>query len=214
MPPLVPEIIREDMAHALEHIETNIDLEESEIEQMLINFGKALWPYRKAFQELYDVYDSQLGEKMFISKIDSKLKRRYRIFVEQGGSFVDLHTGKNIAFFSEEERVTLCEIFVSIKREVSSHTAQKIISTDRDKYEKRVIEFQNILDDTEKRLDTVRQMIHDEQEHPRFVSEMRELIYHFEEGLCLLSAEPDFGILCHVEEHYDGRRYELSKFPK
>jgi len=212
MPPLVPRSVRDDMAHALEHIETNMDLTETDIEQMLINFGKALWPYRKAFQELYDVCHMELGEKLFLTKLDNRLKKRYRVYLEHGGCYADLHSGKDVTFFSEDERVSLCTAFIVVRKEVALQTTQRVSSVDREKYEGRVVEFENILDDMEKRLDIIRQMVRDEQEHPRFAAEMRALIYHFEEGLCLLSGESDLDTLCRIPEHYEGRRYELSKF--
>ncbi len=210
MPPLVPEDIKEDAKQAYEQMKSNFDLEVEELEKTIIVFGKKLWPYRRAFEEFFNVYENDMGEKFLIGKLEPKLKRKYKEFLEYGGTFRDLHTGNPALFFDTEERVQMCEALVDVNGEIARYTAQAVLSSDRVKYEKRIVEFQVILDDIEKRLNTLLMMADDEQEHPELAAEIRQQVLSFEYGLCLLGPPHHYDAICQTEEHFVGRKNEYK----
>lgn len=207
-PPLVPKEISADMDQALEQIRSNFDLTLEELEGTFIVFGKKLWPYRKAFEEFLDVSEARLGEKFLLAQLSRGLKQRYEAFKTHGGELRDLHTGSPASFFTASERNELCSALVEMNHEIRKHTVQAVLATERRRYEQRVVEFQIILDDIEKRLDTLRRMADDEQEHPELASEIRAQIRAFEYGLCLLGPEHRYEAVCMAEEHYLGRKEE------
>ena len=207
-PPLVPIEISADLDQALEQIRSNFDLTLEELEGTFIVFGKKLWPYRKAFEEFLDVSEARLGEKFLLSEFARGLKQRYEEFKAHGGGLRDLHTGSPASFFTVPERNELCGALVEMNHEIRKYTAQAVLTTERRRYEQRIVEFQIILDDIEKRLDTLRRMADDEQEHPELASEIRAQIRAFEYGLCLLGPEHRYEAVCLAEEHFAGRREE------
>ena len=208
MPPLVPEIIRLDMRQALEQMRHNYTLSLKELEATLFIFGKNLWPYRKAFDEFFDIYDGELGEAFLLQRLKPKSKKRYKEFLDYGGSYRDLHTGGPITFFSSGERADLCTFLVDVKKDVRDYTVQSVTSTEKQKYESLIVEYQSILDDIEKRLDALRVMADNEQEHPELAAEIRAQIEGFEHGLCLLGPHTQFAAVCSSEEHFVGRKRE------
>ncbi|MEK7083665.1 MAG: hypothetical protein AAB932_00325 [Patescibacteria group bacterium] len=212
LPPLSPEIIQTEMRHALDHVRYDPELTTEELEDTMIVFGKQLWPYMKAFHEFLDVYDGKLGEKFLIGKMPPAMKKRYKEFKEYGGAYRDLHSGHPAPFFSGEERQALCVALVESSHDVRAHAAQAVLSTERRPYEERIVEFQLILDDIEKRLDTLRQMADDEQEHPELAAEIRAHIREFEYGLCFLGSAPKYEAVCNAEEHFAGRKLEKRHF--
>lgn len=207
-PPLVPAEIIHDLDQALEQIRSNFDLTLGELEQTLIVFGQKLWPYRKAFEEFLDLTEARLGESFLLGQLSRPLKQKYEDFLAHGGGLRDLHTGHPAAFFTSAERNELCSALVEMNHEIRKHTVQAVLTTERRRYEQRVVEFQVILDDIEKRLDTLRRMADDEQEHPELASEIRAQIRAFEYGLCLLGPEHRYEAVCLAEEHFAGRREE------
>lgn len=210
LPPLVPETIRRDMGSALEQMRHNFTLQLPELEDTMIVFGMKIWPYRKAFDEFYNMSESELGESLLFHHVSPKLKKRYQEFLAYGGTYRDLHAGKPAMFFSLEDRGELCGALVDVARDVRAHTAQLVLGADEKRYEERIVEFQLILDDLEKRLDTLRLMAEDEQEHPELAAEIRAQIRSFEYGLCLLGPSHSYEAVCSAEEHFVGRKQEKS----
>ncbi|MDP2684436.1 MAG: hypothetical protein Q8P20_05255 [bacterium] len=208
MPPLVPKGIQTDVKQAYEQMKSNFGLELEETEKTIIVFGKKLWPYRRAFEEFFSVYKSEVGEKFLVGKLTPKLKRRYSEFLEYGGTFRDLHSGNPALFFSSDERVEACEALIQVNTDVSKYTAQAVLATTRTSYEKRVVEFQTILDDIEKRLASLLVMAEAEQEHPELAEEIRQQVLSFEYGLCLLGPPHHYDAICQSEEHFKGRKIE------
>lgn len=207
-PPLVPQAILDDAVAALEQLRYNYDLTLDELEQTMITFGKRLWPYRKAFQEFVDVYEGKMGEKLFLQHVGPALRTRYKAFVAHGGDFRDLHAGGPLGFFTPEERLLLCEALVETRANVRSHTAQAVVSTDQREYELRIVEFDEILQDIEKRLDTLRRTAEDEQEHPELAGEIRAQVRGFEHGLCGLDQQTDHFAVCNASEFFVERKHE------
>lgn len=206
LPPLVPERTLNDMKEALEQVKLNFDLNIQELEDTMIVFGKQVWPYRRAFEEFVSLCEGRLGETFFLNRVSLGLKKKYQTFVTHGGEYRDLHSGSPVDFFSSEERTELNHILVDVRDELRSHTRQEILSTRRKEYEKKILEFQSILDDMEKRLSSLRLMADDEQEHPQLAAEIREHIRGFEYGLTALGPHPDEAAVCRADEYFEGRR--------
>ena len=208
LPPLVPETVQKDMMSALTQMRHNYSLTLEELEDTVIAFGKKIWPYRKAFDEFFDLFEGELGESFLLGQLSKEFKRRYEEFLVYGGSFRDLHSGGQANFFSPEERGALCVTLVDVGKLIRAHTVQAVLSTEQRRYEERIVEFTGILNDIEKRLGTLRQMAEDEQEHPELAAEIRGQVREFEYGLCLLGAGHSYEAVCSAEEHFIGRKKE------
>ncbi len=210
MPPLVAPEIQENLAKALDQMKNNLNLTLEEVESVMIFFGKQLWPYREAYKEFYVVYEGMLGEKFFVRKLWTQLKISYSRYLEKGGSYKNLHSGKDVQFFNPEERAELSMALVEVERDIDNYARQTIASTDQKKYEARVQEFEHILQDIESRLDTLREMAHTEGDHPELVAEIEAQIRGFEHGLCLLGPKVDYHVMVNAHEHFQGRRKVIA----
>ena len=209
LPPLLDKNIKDDCHQAYEQMEHNYDLDMIELEKTIIVFGKILWPYRRAFEEFFNIYESKFGEKFLIGSLTPALKKRYKEFRDYGGVFRDLHSGNPALFFASTERTSICHSLISVNDDIIRYTTQAVLTSDRAKYEKRIVEFQIILDDIEKRLDSLRLMADKEsQEHPELAAEIREQVLSFEYGLCLLGPPHHYDAICRAEEHFVGRARE------
>lgn len=210
VPPLVPGEIKENMRKAVEQMKNNINLSMDEVENVIIFFGKQLWPYREAYKEFYNVYEGVLGEKYFLRKISVELKTRYNQYIAQGGSYRELHSGSKMDFFTHDERPELTKALVEVEQDIENYTRQTVVSTDQKKYEQRVKEFGVILNDIEGHLQTLRKMTEKEGEHPELIAEIDAQIKGFEHGLCLLGPKTDFEAIRSAKEHFDGRRSVIA----
>ena len=212
LPPLTPESVRDEIKHALDHLENDSSVTDLAAEEIVIAFGKKIWAYWKAFEEMNAMYSGKLGEKFLLSKLSRTLKAKYQEFIAQGGDFTDVYSGRPALFFSDIERVELSQALVEVDNDIRNYAMQAVMSTDRNKYENLIVDFQTILEDIEKRLGTLRQIAEDEQEHPQLADEIRAQVRVFEHGLCLLAEHTRYEEVLHAEEHFAGRRYDLKRF--
>lgn len=208
LPPRVPEAIADEAARALSQMRENQHLTLAEAEDVIVSVGKKLWPYRQAFYEMAEAEEGKLGERLLLGKLVPEGKQRYREFKEYGGTYRDLHSGSPAGFFTGEERAALCASLVDVHRDIAAHTRQAVCSTISRRYEERVVEFQTLLDDVEKRLDTLRAMADDETAHPELAAEIRSQVHGFEHGLCLLGPRIDYAAVCNAAGHFEGRKME------
>lgn len=207
MPPLVPEEIIEEFDHVMEHLQSDFNISLEELEETVVVFGKKIWPYWKAFEEVVNMEEGRMGEKFFMGKLSPKLKSRYKEFKEHGGDFRDLYSGEPMRFFESEERNDFCQAFIAVDKDLREHARQAVLSTEKEEYQDLIIEFQEILEDIEKRLDSLRLMADDEQEHPQLAEEVREQIRAFEHGLSLLGPSTKYEEVCNAEDHFNGRKH-------
>lgn len=211
LPPLLPPDLARDMSAALEQMQGNFSLTLQELEDTMISFGRRAWPYLQAFEELYNVYQAELGEKLFIQKVSPELRRAWQSFNEAGGSWREFYVGAGAAQVAAEQRVELHQIIVDIQCDVRAFAYQAVLHADRARYERRIAEFQQILNDMEHRLDALRELAEMEQEHPQFAAEIRDQIRTFEYGLAYLGPQVDYATVCNTHEHFTGRRQDLRQ---
>jgi len=186
LPPLLPKEVKKEIDHALDHLHNDYTISLENVEDIVISLGKKVWPYWKAFQELVDMEQGKLGEKFLLGKLSPDLKKRYKEFKEYGATFHDLYFGGAVTFFNIEERGEILTQMIETNQEVRKYMIQSVLTKERKKYEGLILDFQEILDDVEKRLDSLRLVAEDEEEHPSLADEIRDQVRSFEFGLCLL----------------------------
>ncbi len=208
---VVPKDVQEEMQEALDQLENNYSLTLEELEDTMIVFGKKVWPYRKAFVEFALLQEGKVGEKLLRSHLSSKMKKRFDDFIKDGGSLRELHAGRSVNFFTSEERSHLCEALVELAQAIRAQVVHDVHSTRKKEFMDRVLEFSDILEDLEHRLDSLRIMADAEQEHPQLAGEIRDQVRGFELGMCALGPEISYEALCSAPEHFEGRKVHLKK---
>mgnify|MGYP007094905229 CR=1 FL=1 len=206
LPPLVPEEVKKEFDHALDHLHNDVTITSEDVEDIVIALGKKIWPYWKAFGEFLDMYQGKLGEKFLLGHLQPSLKNKYKEMKEHGATYHDLRSGGSLDYFESEEKVILNESMVDVDTDIRLHASQAVLSLDRKKYEDLIIDFQTILDDIEKRLETFRILAEDEEEHPRLADEIRAQVRSFEFGLCLLGPNTQHIQVLEAEDYFIERR--------
>lgn len=209
LPPLVPPDVQADMGTALEQLEGNPHLTIEELEQTMIGFGKKIWPYRKAFHEIFDSYDGTVGETQLINLLPRHLKQVYGEFMTHGGTYRDVLAGGATQLFEVEDRPTLTAAIITVRSAVYQHARQAAVTTDRDRYVQKIEEFRHVQDEIEAVFDQLHTIADAEQEHPELASEIRAHIRGFEYGLAALG--PDIQheeVLASVEYFAERKKYK------
>lgn len=206
LPPLLPKEVASETEHALEHLHSDFTVSIEDTENIIISIGKKVWSYWRAFQEFIDMAQGEMGEKFLLGKLSPSLKDKYKKLKEHGVTYHDLRSGGPIYFFEEEERMIISQSIVEVDREIQKYVRQMVLGTERKKYQDLIIEFQEILDGIEKRLDNLRLAAEDEAEHPRLAEEIKAQIKSFEMGLCLLGPNTQNHEVLQAEEFFQERK--------
>lgn len=206
---VLPGELREEMQHALMHIEAQPELSRDDIEQTMIVFGKKVWPHRKALQESIELHEGKMGPQFFRSNLSRQMQRRFEEFLHHGGTLQDIHSGAPAQFFSADERAALNHALVDLHQHLRSYVLQHIRGLGADEFSSRVDEFRGMLQMLEEELDHIRTMADDAQEHPLLAREMREHVKGFEHGIVLLGPEYSHEQIAQARDHFVGRKREL-----
>ncbi|MFB6225841.1 MAG: hypothetical protein ABEJ02_00640 [Candidatus Paceibacteria bacterium] len=206
LPPLVPDEVSKNMKEALDQVENNMSLKKDDVEEVVIKFGKAIWPYRKAFHEFVDLYEGKIGEKIFLTKMPNKFKVEYKEFKKEGHTFRDLYSGKQAQFFDLEYRTQLHQALAQTRTDVKKHVRQLVTSSEKDEYMGKVEEHKEILSDIEDKLDQLRDLADNEYEHPELVGEIKQQIEAFEHSLAGMGSSVDHEEIMNAPEFFEGRK--------
>lgn len=209
-PPLFPREEREAMHHALEHVKHDADITSEELETTLVVFGRKLWPYRLAFEEFVTKTEARRADEFFASHVRAfpALHDWFADWKRGGGHAPQLFYGSwhHVGHLSAEERGSLCEVLAETKRDIRSATATAVSGPEKEPYQKRILEFTVLAEAIEERLDNLRRLADDEQEHPQLAAELRQSVRDFEKGMSFLKDHTTFEEVCHLEARVPVRR--------
>ena len=208
---VLPQELDQEVDQVLQQLNGDYNLTLETIEETVIVYGQKIWPYRKAYSELLSEYQGKLGEQFLLAKLSATLKKKYAHYKQEGGSFRQLHSGSDISIFTPKERQKIGEILIAVHSDIQQHVTQAVHGTQEKLFIKKVKEFQHVLVDIEDRLNLMRQMANDEQDHPRLAAEIRDHVKTFELGLSAIGPESSFDDLINTHDHFVGRKDDLKK---
>lgn len=209
-PPLVPADCGTEVEKAYNQCCENYGLSLLELEDYMVLYGKKLWPYRKSFDEFYNIYEKHLGEKFLLGILPIPLKKHYIEFKEYGGGFEALQHSSAADFFDLDERNILYLSVIKIKEDVRRHTVQAVVTNHRPHYEKRIAWFKRMLEKIERHLQDLRLMADKEKDHLELAHEIRAQAKAFEHGLCLLGPPHHYDEIFNAEEYFLGRKKDKN----
>lgn len=212
LPPLFPAQIKEHMQGSLLRLERDQDATAEDIEDSMIMFGYALWPFNQAYRKFLVSTEERLGEHFLLPKLSLALQAKYEKFKCCGGAMRDLHSGNAAHFFNAEERVELCRGLIETGIELQNYTRRSVIGEDRSDYLEEVEEFKKLLHEISDILSILRALARKEEyEYPALAREILARVRAFEFGLCLLGPELKHEAVCESLDFFRGRKLDMSR---
>jgi predicted choloylglycine hydrolase len=117
LPPLIPSEILELFEKRLEGVRNQHDIALEEVEQIMAEVGKKIWPYMRAFEDVHKHYTDKLGQELLHQRASTGLKRKLQIFKEMGGTYQDVYRGSGSDFLGVGER----QEHDNLKQDIYSH---------------------------------------------------------------------------------------------
>lgn len=108
-PAFFPDERRSMMRAEYERLSVDTNSTLATIEERLVEFGREIWPYRRAFAELHD-REGRQKEDVYLQEVLEKkgLKDKYLNFLAKGGRVEDIRQGGEFeVFFTPEERAVV-----------------------------------------------------------------------------------------------------------
>ncbi|EKE07451.1 MAG: hypothetical protein ACD_18C00083G0006 [uncultured bacterium] len=207
LPPLVDEKLREEMKSKIEDlIDTgNVTLEE--LEDIMIFYGKKVWPYVQAFEDIYHVYHEKLSEKIFLAKASKKIIKKYNLVKSTGVHFFDLFSGAIHHLFSNDERLELTELLISLKKDIRQHTKQAVLTHDKSHYEEKINKYGQMIHDINRVIEDLHKFANNEDDN-NLTLDIRDKVRSIEYSLAFLGPKINFFEILDLPEYYLGKKHE------
>lgn len=212
LPPLFPPETAGQIKNELGNLAVTSTAELSEIENKMIKFGYAVWPWNQAYKYFLSAVEEKLAEHFFLPKLSDGLREKYLSFKDFGGTLTDLKWGRPASFFTAEERAELCVALVETRAALRSYLDRELVGVGKKQYLAKVEEYKILLEKIKNNLEILRNLVKNESEHEVLTMEINGQIRDFEYGLCLLGSELDTEAVCRAKDFFAGRKIELSRW--
>lgn len=158
-----------------------------EIEEKIRDFGKEIWPYRKAFDDLHDRHGQSKEEALMRDKLDPGTLTKMLEFVRDGGRLEDARHGALLEeSFSAEEKFAIGQALLSAHEVVKEELERQCAGEKKAEFVEVVKYYQEMREKLVNRLDTLRGM---GQASSKWEAEIAGKVRAFEDGFGFLGRD-------------------------
>lgn len=199
---LFPEDRLKEMRVEYEAFLQDHEVTQNEIETLTGKFGKEIWPYQEALEELYKRHGQKKEEDLIKEKLHPELREKYEKFLASGGSLSDFrHGAETEQLFTPEEKFEIGKAVVDANHAVLQEIATACNIEHRPECEEVIKDHKDKLARIEKKLDLLRAIaIRSEKWRP----EIEEKIHTFESAFGYLSKTFHEDDISGVIDYYQG----------
>ena len=182
---LFPEDRLNEMHTKYEVFLQNHQATQQEIEELIGKFGKEIWPYHEALEELYKRHGQKKEDAMVKEKLAPELRKKYEKFLEDGGSLSDFRHGvETEMLFTSEEKFEIGKATVDANHTVLQEIANACNIEHKPECEEVIQDHKEKLARIEKKLDVLRAMA---MRSEKWRPEIEERVHTFETAFGYLS---------------------------
>ncbi len=207
LPPLVPTNIAKTLGLALREAQKKAGISVEELENVMIDIGRQIWPYRRAFDDICRIYEADLGHKLLAARASHDVRKKVELLTTMGGGFHDLHSGGSHDMFEHHERAELMGHLVDLKHDVRKHATQAILSHDKGRYEEKVEHYGKMVEEINELLEDMRQFAHEEA-HEGVAEDIHSHARSIDLQFAHLAPRVDIVEVRRLPEYYRGKHEE------
>ena len=94
LPPTFPDDRKKHYLQKLEEFQGNLEIDYKAITEIIVEFGKESWPWRRAYREMYQSFGRSSEEAHLLEKLDKGLRQKYEDFIHEGGKINHLERAR------------------------------------------------------------------------------------------------------------------------
>jgi len=196
-----PEKEKKEFEDKYHLFEANQEVKREDIDNLVIEIGKATWPHRKAYEEFVRNYAQDKLEEYFKMHLDKAVLGKYEEFVKQGGNIKDYRRTKDFEeYFTPEENMAIEKALFTAHDEVKIFL-QGIINDKRSEYEESLKIFEQKQKDLANMIASLKEIA---AKSEKWAPEILDKIKKFEEGWSVVERDFDEDKLKHEIEYWQG----------
>ncbi|MFA7245024.1 MAG: hypothetical protein WC070_02470 [Candidatus Magasanikbacteria bacterium] len=210
LPPMVDVDLKKDMREKIEEILADNTVTLEELEDFMIFFGKKIWPYFQAFEEIYNIYHERLSEKIFLQRASKNIVKKVDLIKNTGVKFLDLVSGKVHHFFEHNERNERMEIMtllVDLKQDIRKHATQAIMTHEKKSYEQKISKYSKMVADINVVIEDLHKFANEESEN-FFAEDIRDKVRSIEYSFAFLGPKINYHEILDLLDYYKGKKEE------
>ncbi|MBF8280351.1 MAG: hypothetical protein HW383_124 [Candidatus Magasanikbacteria bacterium] len=171
---------RQSMLETLKAYEMNPTVGREELDNVIIAFGKEIWPYRKALAALHEKYAAPREEKYIRAALGQALVGKFDTYLREGNSITDFKQGKQFeTFFTPDEQAEIVAKYLDAHDKVMDEFQSECMGPRLDECNQLVEDFKNELPKIE---DAIMRLSLLADESPKWRDEIMDKVRVFEEG--------------------------------
>ncbi len=209
VPPLVSEELRNALNQEITRLKNKEDVTSEEIEASMVSYGKQLWPYIKAFEEMVMLHESRMADKLFHQKASSTLRKKYALVCKLGSGFVPVCYGVSADHFDHDERRELNEVLVDLKKDIRRYAMQAVMTHDRKTYEQKIGYYGNLVEEINATIMALNAFADEQAEvHDDLAQDAESKVRAIEQSLAFIGPTLNIQEIRQAPEYYQGKREE------
>lgn len=172
---------KNEMMATYDGLQKNLTTDVREIEERIIEFGKEIWPYREAYQELYELYGRAEEEEDLKKMLPEELRPKYEKFIAEKGNIEQVR-GKALdleLYFTPDERVEIVNAELSAHDKAHKELERSIAGENQEEYFASLEKFRKRQEEINEKLKELRALA---EKSEKWKSEILEKVRTFEEG--------------------------------
>jgi hypothetical protein len=174
------------------------------VEKALVDFGREIWPYRKAWQEIYDKYGRAKEAEFFEKHLPEELHHKYFACKVKGGGHCLREyrmCGLMETCFNPDEKFFLDETVIKALGQ-AREAADKIIAGEKkDEYEEALKKWSAEQKKMEEKISELEKMAAVE---PKWRAEIEEKVKTIEQGWSIMEREITLKDIQQIIDFYQG----------
>ncbi len=211
LPPGFPAKKAKEFAGKLQDLSKRPDAPYAEIQSAIAALGKQSWPYRKAFEELYERYGRSSEESNLLTRLDLGLRDKYARFLNDGGKLNHIESAKSGTeiwsvsqferFFTPEEKFGITQALIGAREGAREEIETLVEGQRRAEYEALITKFERRRGVMEDKLHELRSLA---DVSPKWRDEILNQVSTFEEGWSVVERQLDLAELDKLIEYWRG----------
>lgn len=122
-----------------------------EISATIVALGKESWPFRRAYNDLYDRYGRASEEAHLLTNLDAGIREKYERFLHEGGKINHIEAARSAeamraavpfeSYFTPEEKFGITQALLSAREEARQEIDELVVGKKREEYGELVAQY-------------------------------------------------------------------------
>ena len=189
LPPTFPNKRKKHYIQKLEEFQGNSEIDYKAITEVIVEFGKESWPWRKAYEDLYRSFGRSSEEAHLLEKLDQGLRQKYEGFIHEGGKINHLEKARSEdelykpapfeRYFTPEEKFGIQQALLTARDSARKEIDGLLTTNKAEEYGKAIEEWLGRQQMIEKKIEELRYL---SEVSEKWKSELTDRIRLIEEG--------------------------------